>query len=284
MHETRYLTPSKNSRPRRRSYLWWGIGLVVIVLCLISLPVLTRSNRAFIQQKIQAAQKLPDTQRESALRSLVRASGGDQEASRALAEFYVQQLNYRAASQVYRDAHPAMLTEALTTTYETYDFKLLQQVAEQARNQKIPRAVQWQIIAQYNLGNTTKGCDLVKAAASNQDELQQACDLLRKDSLSPAELFRLNQLNVPAIAVRQTESLATKTSSDYLLLAHYYQRLNQPKKVYEFLNAGFEHDPWNAELLDTIKKWCDTAQGKSVTQSTDLGTKVQRQSQYLIKI
>lgn len=282
MNSTRYLKPSKTS-PSRRHYVRWGIGILVLLSLVFTMPILLRSNRAYVDNQLGSIERLPEAQQEKPLRTLLKASGGDQVIARRLGQWYERHHNYREASAVYAAARPALLSEAVAASREAYDYQAIVKLVPKGEKD-IPSDLRRAfILAQLNLKKTDAACSNAQSLPDTErGDLEEACQLVRNSNLSAPQAYRLYSLGVPVLAAEKIEQFRSKSSTDYLLLADYYQRINHPEKVFQSLKAAFKSDQYHKETVTNITKWCDSTQADPIEACRELVREATSQSQKLL--
>ena len=288
MSETKYHKPSKQWTKRR---ILLVVGLFIVGLLLINwlMPVILRSNRGLIQKKITDIQALPDSQQERQFKILLSATGGDQPVARGLADYYKKHNNWREAAKTYQAANPKLFIESATSSTEAYDFENAKSAAKQSISAKQTGGEYWLAVAELNLGETDKGCQLINKLTERQkSQVESACRLLQGDipsNQASQTAYKLFDLGIPLKTQSILDKTDPKTSSDLLLLAHINQRLGKTSAAIENLSAAIKADPWNKTILAASQSLCSgisTSDTRETEQCKPLADKAKQQLQLLL--
>ncbi|MCC7543392.1 hypothetical protein IT415_01630 [bacterium] len=266
------------TRSRKHSKSWNPKLLIVIGSCALAwfifsftVPFLIRANRGVIRAEITRIQALPEAEQEGAYIRLLRATGNDQEVSRALADSYKAGGQYKRAGETYVAARPALRVEAAQAYIQGYDFSRAQEVLRDEKG----RGADVQILktqATLNIEQNTNICAEIRQNAANTQsqrakDLNQACEIIQQKIIDQSGIYKLPTLGAPLQAKRLLESKTTKSSSDYLLLATISYRQGDYSSMQNSLRAGLEATPYDRGYL---------------TSATDLLTATQGSDQELI--
>lgn len=260
MTTTRSHKHSKTSRHK----LLIGFGCIIIAGLLLSLasPYIIRANRGVIRSEISRIQALDVGMQEREFIMLVRATGADQEVSRALADWYLKQKNYLKAGEALLAANPSLKVEAAQVFASIYDFQrvltILTPLTQQS-NESVALLAQ----ARMNTGNFTHECK--DTARLNQaglgKNLVQACEILMNQQPSTEQIYSLVTLGAPLQAKHMLDQRSIKSQSDYLVLARISARQGDTQATHEYIRRGLASTPYDRmfitssiEILQTLQK------------------------------
>jgi|GEM_PF-4756965 len=267
---------SRASKRSRKRLLPLLIGIAILSLGAFSLPIIARSSPAIIQAEIDKVRRLPIEKQATELTKLQRATGGDQTASRALADYYRGRGDYQVAADSYLAARPRLEVEAAQIQIETYDYKRTQMIVELAQKRSNdPELKLLQAQIQLNTDRVDEGCGELKAivgavrAYSRAVRLETVCKLKQQGSLTVSELYGFVELGAPMLTRQGIEAHPNKTSSDFLVLAQINQRQGNQAKVLELVKHAYEMNPFDREVLTNIKSMIRNDSSREAHQLLD---------------
>ena len=243
---------SKISTPK--PIIWLGVGVLAWLLLSVAASYIIRANRGVISSEIARIKSLPQSEQQAALQKLVIATGNDQEASRALANYYISRGDYALGASAYLAAQPELRLEAAQAYAKAYDF---QKVSDLRRiDTKSTKGDEWQVLQQtatLNLNPTDLGiCENI-GQQSAFDALRNACDVLKNSQSSKEDVYALVDNGFPLVAANRLESQKAKSSTDYLLIAQIYARKGETDRDLSTLEAGFQAVPYDKLFLTESK-------------------------------
>lgn len=251
---------SKNSRPKRK-LLWAGIAIVLFLSATLTAPFVIRSDRKLIGDKLTSIAHLQETQQETAYKDLLAATGGDQEVSRRLAEFYSKRHQHALAAQIYEHAREALLIEASSEYVSALDYTQASNVSRRATQHKpTAESLAWQGLVFFNQGNKEKGCEKSREAIDKDKtsaiakQSVEACMLVTKNESDP---WTLTAANLNQLALQKIEGDNTASGGEYLLLAHMYEEAGKSDKALGGLKKAIEIMPYDRAALQATVALCD---------------------------
>ncbi len=260
MHTTRSSKHSKSWTPKLLISLG-GFALILLLLIILG-PLILRANRAVLRAEISRIQTLPTNQQEFAYIKLVRATGADQEVSRALADWYTSQNNFAQAGKTYLAAQPSLVVEAAASFATLYDFDRVKTLLVQ---NKVQGSDADALLAQakLNTGDSSQECkNIQQLTGSNLAErLKQACDILDMPNKSSEQVYSLVPLSAPLQTKRLLDQQAQKSSSDLLLLARISMRQGDLQTSQEYIRKGLTATPYDRDFLKGSLELLQNKQG-----------------------
>ena len=267
MHTTRSRKRSKSWTPK----LLIGLGGIVLVWLVISVSAayIIRANREVISTEISRIASLPEADRQVALQKLVVATGHDQQASRALADYYISRGDYQLAAEAYLAAQPELRVESAQAYAQAYNFKKTYDLLN--IDTSAAKGDDWRALKQrasLNLNpNDLKACDEI-STKSAFDTLRDACTILKNQQADTKDIYRLVELGFPLVAASKLESQKATSSTDYILIAQIYARKGDTDKAVSTLEAGFTLIPYDKQVLTEALR--TLKQAKKSTEADEL--------------
>ena len=271
-------------RSRKRSKGWTpklliGLGIIALacILFVTLAPYIIRANRGVIRAEISRIQALPSDQQELAFIKLVRATGADQEVSRALAEKYKSENNYAQAGETYLAARPSLVVNAAASFATAYDFDKVKTLLTQ-KNIQGSDADALLAQAQLNTNDYRQECKNIQqlAGAELGENLKQACKILDSPNITGEQLYSLVELGAPLQTKRLLDARTQKSNADYLLLAKISMRQGDTRVGQEYIRKGLAATPYDRDFLKGSLELLQDKQGsdKSLIDELDKYLKV----------
>lgn len=250
---------SKSSRPKRK-LLWLGSALVLVLLTALLSPILIRTNRGAITREIVTISQQEPGKQELALRKLLSATGGDQAAARALAEYYSTHNLHKKAAETYERAHDALLLDAAREYALALDYTDVARVARTSTNSKpTAESLAWQGIALLNQKDTDKGCEKARESEAKSTtaplarQVKTACEYMQRNQDNP---WKLTEAGLLAVASEKIKGTQQQSSAALVLLARLQQQSGESDKALQSLSRALVQTPFDREVLTAVTSLC----------------------------